>query len=160
MRAIAWMIVPCTRLIWCVAVEKHIPGFNAVCAQHSHSLPWIVGEALANRTLGLGLDNVQHPLTVTQRPTADNEAAGSEAVHERGMLGPRLLLTHRTVRLPRGSANTDNGEETGCVQLQLQLPRFSDQIIAAEALVGDFPHPHEAGLLVQAPGNEQLALRP
>src|SRR5688572_14616578 len=150
MRAIAWMIVPCTRLIWCVAVEKHIPGFNAVCAQHSHSLPWIVGEALANRTLGLGLDNVQHPLTVTQRPTANNEAAGSEPVHELGVLGPCLLLAHWTVGLPRGSANTDNGEETRFAHVglalqrrQLQLPRFSDQIIAAEAVVGDFLHAQE-----------------
>jgi len=98
--------------VGCVAIEQHIPGLDAFRSQQRHSFPRILREALTDRTLGFGFDNVKYALTGAQRTTANNESAGSKSIHECGMLGPRWLLAHGTIGLPRGPANTDNCEET------------------------------------------------
>src|SRR5205807_3874132 len=81
--------------------EQDLPALDARDPQHVHRHPRIGREPRLDLLLPLGVHDVHEPRAIAERAAQHDEALLGEAVHERGVVVPALLLAHSARGVPR-----------------------------------------------------------
>jgi hypothetical protein len=114
------------------AVKLDRPWFDATNLQDVRLAPWIEGETCPDRFLGGGIDDQEYFRARAERAAKNDKLLGRERGHERSMLVPEGLGTHRQSRIPGGPVNASNGEVRRVAHGQFRRGmRDSRQSIAA-----------------------------
>src|SRR6186997_2924877 len=86
------------------AVQDYLPALDPHRRQHAIDPPRVGYEQIAHVLLRVRGDDVQRLALALERPAENDLALVDEAVHERGVLVPALLLAHAAAPVPRPAA--------------------------------------------------------